>query len=88
MKYMVEGSVLVEFSRQGNIGRILLPVRFKIDIRQTDKAVYIGKIRYTRDDFNSITKVELKDDYNKANKIFRRKFGNRYRLRKSLIKKI
>lgn len=88
MKYMVEGSVLTEFSRHGNTGRIWLPIWFQIDIKPTDKAIYIGKIKFTRDDFNSITNIELKDDYSNANKLFRKKFGGRYTLRKSLINKI
>ncbi|MDH5766817.1 MAG: hypothetical protein OEZ38_12470 [Gammaproteobacteria bacterium] len=88
MRYIVNGSVLTEFTRHGNTGEILLPAWFKIDIKPTDKAVYIGKIRYTRDDFNSITKVELKDDYKKAKKYFTKKFGKQYKLRKSLIEDI
>ena len=88
MKYMVEGSVLTEFSRYGNTGRIWLPVWFKVDIKTTDKAVYIGKIKYTRDDFNSIINIELEDDYRNAEKIFSKKFGKKYKLRKSLINKI
>lgn len=87
-KYMVEASVLTEFTRHGNTGTITLPMSFKIDIKPTDKAVYIGKIKYTRDDFNSVTGIELKDDYKKANKQFKKKFGSKYKLRKSLIKEI
>lgn len=88
MKYMVEGSILTEFSRYGSGGKIRLPMWFKIDIKATDKAVYIGKIIYKRDDFNSITNVELKDDYRNAEKIFRKRFGKKYKLKKSFIKKI
>jgi len=87
-KYIVEGSILTEFSRYGNTGRIWLPMHFKVDIKPNDKAVYIGKIIYTRDDFNSITDIKLKDDYKKANRLFRKKFGKKYKLRKSLIQKI
>lgn len=88
MKYMVEASVLTEFSRYGNTGRIWLPMWFKIDIKPTDKAIYIGNIKYTRDDFNSITNIKLEDNYKNAEKIFRKKFGRKYKLRKSLINKI
>ena len=75
------------FSRFGS-EKIILPTGFKINIKSSDKAVYIGKIRYIRDDFNSITRVELKDNYKKARRLFRKKFGKKYKLRKSLIKKI
>ena len=87
LKYIVDGEVLTVFSRFGS-EKIILPTGFKINIKSSDKAVYIGKIRYTRDDFNSITRVELKDDYKKARRLFKKKFGKKYKLRKSLVKKI
>ena len=85
MKYIVDGSILAEFSRYGNTGEILLPTGFKVNIKPSDKAVYIGDIKYTRDDFNSITKVRLKNNYRKALKQFRKKFGKKVKLRKSLV---
>jgi len=88
MKYMVEGSILMEFSRYGNTGKIWLPIWFKVNIKPGDKAVYIGKLKYKRDDFNSVTNIELIDDYKNASKQFRKKFGTKYKLRKSLVNKI
>lgn len=88
MKYIVDGSVLMEFSRYGATGKIILPTGFKVDIKPTDKAVYIGDIKYQRDDFNSITRIELKDNFRAANKLFRKKFGKKYNLRKSLVVKL
>ena len=82
LKYIVDGEILTTFSRYGS-EKIILPTGFKINIKSTDKAVYIGDIRY-----NSITRVELKDNYRKARKLFRKKFGKKYKLRKSLIMKI
>ncbi|NIQ08977.1 MAG: hypothetical protein GWO08_03185, partial [Gammaproteobacteria bacterium] len=64
------------------------PTWFKIDINQGEKAVYIGKIIYKRDDFNSITSLKLVDDYKNAARQFKKKFGNKYKLKKSLIRKI
>ena len=87
MKYIVEGKVLMNFSRYGT-GEILLPTGFKINIKPSDKAVYIGDIIYKRDDFNSISGVKFKDNYRKALKQFRKKFGKNYKLRKSLVKAI
>ena len=87
-KYLVEAYVMTEFPRYGGSGKILLPMSFKVNIKPTDKAVYIGKIKYTRDDFNTITGVKLIDNYKKANKQFKKKFGSKYKLRKSLIKEI
>lgn len=85
LKYVVEGYVVTEFTKHGYTGKIRLPVDFKLDIQPSDKAIYIGHIRYERDDFNSITSVELKDDYVIAEKIFRKQYGSKYKLRKSLI---
>ena len=85
LKYVVEGYVVTEFTKHGYTGKIHLPVDFKLDIQPSDKAIYIGHIRYERDDFNSITRVELKDDYVIAEKMFRKQYGSKYKLRKSLI---
>ena len=87
LKYIVDGEILTVFSRFGS-EKILLPTGFKINIKSSDKAIYIGRIRYYRDDFNSITRVSLKDEYKKARRLFKKKFGGKYRLRKSLAIKI
>ncbi len=88
MNYMVEGSVVMELSTRGVSGKIQLPTWFKLDIKPDDRAVYIGKLKYERDDFNSIIGMELLDDYKNAAKQFKKKFGRKHILRKSLIKKI
>lgn len=88
MKYMVDGSVVMELSKHGVTGKIVLPTWFKIDIRSGDSAVYIGKIKYHRDDFNSITSMKLVDDYAAANRAFKKRFGSKYKLRKALLSKI
>lgn len=74
LKYIVDGEILTVFSRYGS-EKILLPTGFKINIKSSDKAVYIGDIIYKRDDFNSITGIKLKDNYKKARRLFRKKFG-------------
>jgi hypothetical protein len=65
-----------------------LPAGFKFNIKPGDKAVYIGKLTYERDDFNSITKVRLDDNYKAAAREFHKKFGSSYKLSKSLISQI
>lgn len=57
---------------------------FRIDVRPEDRAVYIGTIRYHRDEFFSTTKVVVRDDYAVANAEFQRRFGKGVSLRKSL----
>lgn len=57
---------------------------FRVDARPGDKAVYIGTIRYHRDEFFSTTKVVVRDDYASANAEFQRRFGRGVSLRKAL----
>lgn len=85
-KYLVDGRIIVELGRRGPVSEILLPTGLKIDVRPGDKAVYIGNLKYKRDDFNSVTGVQLKDAYKSAERAFRKKFGGKYKLRKSLLK--
>lgn len=40
--------------------------KVKFGSRQSDRAIYIGTIRYHRDEFNAITRVEVLDQYNQA----------------------
>jgi len=57
---------------------------FRVDVRPGDKAVYIGTIRYHRDEFFGTTKVVVRDDYASANAEFQRRFGKGVSLRKVL----
>lgn len=88
-QYMVDGKILLKLTQSyQSISEIQLPAWFKMDIRPGDKAVYIGRIKYTRDEFNSITSVELIDDFKSASREFSSRFGKQYTLRKSRLKKI
>lgn len=64
---------------------ILLP-RMVFDITPEDKAIYVGTIRLHRDEFNSITKVEILDHYPAASVEFKKRFGSGVELRKSITK--
>jgi hypothetical protein len=57
---------------------------FRIDVKSGDKAVYIGTIRYHRDEFFGTTRVQVRDDFASANAEFQRRFGRTLSLRKSL----
>lgn len=61
---------------------------FRVDVRPDDKAVYVGTIRYYRDDFFGTKKIVIKDDYAAAQAEFRRKFGDAMKLRKALVQPI
>ena len=87
-KYIVNGYIVTGFLGLGKTAKIKLPTGFKVNFKKGDKAVYIGHLKYKRDDFDSIVSVKLKDNYNKAKKYFRKIFGKKYKLRKSLMRKI
>lgn len=61
-----------------------LPGGVKINIHHGDKAVYIGTLRFTRNEYFDITKAQIIDDYKHANAAFKKKFGVKYNMRKAL----
>lgn len=61
------------------------PASFRIDLRPGDRAVYVGTIRYYRDNFFDIKKIQIIDEYDREMPAFRRAFGN-IPLRKALIR--
>ncbi len=64
--------------------KVYFPGGLKVSIQSGDKAVYIGTIRYHRDEFFNITKTRIVDDYGRANAEFKKQFGTKVALRKSL----
>lgn len=72
-------------SREMN--RVYFPGGLRVSTKAGDKAIYIGTIRYHRDEFWEITKIEIADDYTNANTEFKKKFGNTATLRKALLTK-
>lgn len=61
-----------------------LPGGLKVDVKPGDKAVYMGTIRYHRNEFMDITKVEIKDHFGAESAAFKKKFGDSMVLRKRL----
>lgn len=66
--------------------RVWLPGGFSFTPPANAKAVYIGTIKFTRDDFWNITKVKVVDEYKAANREFSKKFGNSIALKKVLLR--
>jgi hypothetical protein len=50
-------------------------------VKPDDRAVYVGTVRYYRDDYNTITRVEVVDDYARVNQAFVARYGTRLKLR-------
>lgn len=69
-----------------NQDRIWLPGDIHFDVPDNAHAVYIGTLRYTRNDFNDITKMEVLDEYRNALIEFKQQFGSDATMTRSLLK--
>lgn len=83
--YVIRSEIFMDI-HAGRWEKALLPSGYKIDIKPGDRAIYIGTIKYYRDEFFETKRVELIDDYERENAAFKKKFGGKIQLRKALIK--
>ena len=68
------GTVIIMNNNRADYLR--LPGVLTYKIHPDDKAVYIGTLRYHRDDYNTITKVEYVDEFDQALAVFQKSAGN------------
>ena len=71
---------LLQLQQGSSIEALWLPARFYVEAQPGDRAVYIGTLRYHRNAYFDITKVELIDAYAKEQKAFEAKFGKGLKL--------
>jgi hypothetical protein len=64
--------------------RIEIPGGVRYDIRHGDRAIYVGTLRLTRDEFNEVTKAVFVDEYPAAAAAFKQRFGQGTELRKAI----
>lgn len=69
-----------------SMDRAWLPGGFSFTPPANAKAVYIGTVRYTRDDFWNITQVHIIDEYKEARTEFEEYFGKSIHLEKALLR--
>lgn len=69
------------------VQKAFLPGGVKIDQQPDDRAIYIGTLRYYRDEFFSINRIDVVDEYETVKKEFAARFGDRISLRKGLVVK-
>lgn len=82
--YILTGVLFLDIG--GSVmNKAYFPGGFKVSIQPGDKAVYIGTVRYHRNEFFEVTKVAIDDDYERVNAEFRKKFGTKQSLRKALL---
>jgi hypothetical protein len=68
--------------------RAIFPGGFQIAARPGDRAIYIGTLRYQRDEFWEIQRITVVDEYTKANAEYEAKFGKGQPLRKALMARV
>ena len=81
--YILGGIVFLDMGSTMNRARF--PGGLRVALEEGDRAVYIGTLRYHRDEFFEITRVTVVDDYSAAEAEFRQKFGSGVPLRKALM---
>jgi hypothetical protein len=86
--FFVIAGVMVLGLDQGVPDQAYFPGGLKADIRPGDKAVYIGTIRYHRDEFFEVTRTEVIDEYRRVSVEFRNQFGDTHALRKALLEPV
>jgi hypothetical protein len=64
------------------------PGGFQVATKPGDRAVYIGTLRYHRDEFFEITRITIADDYREASAQFEARFGKGQTLRKALLTRV
>lgn len=86
--YNSGAKILLTVRSDGIENILLLPGGLKYHVKASDKAIYIGTIKYHRDDFNEVIKVELLNEYKQAKRAFQKKFGKSVQLKRVKIETI
>jgi hypothetical protein len=81
--YIHGGIVFLDMGSTMNRARF--PGGMRVALKQGDRAVYIGTLRYHRNEFFDITDVQVVDEYTAANAEYMKKFGNGVPLSKALM---
>lgn len=76
------GGIIYLASHRGSIETMQLPGGLKFKPGKRSKAIYLGTIRYYRDDYNAITNVKVINQISQANREFRKKLGARFKLKR------
>ena len=82
--YVNGGILFLEFTGASQ-QRIYFPGGLRVEIKPGDRAVYIGTLRYTRDEFFDIKRTQIVDEHREASKEFAATFGAGAVLRKALM---
>lgn len=79
----------VVYLRVGKVNEsALFPGGLRVDIRPGDRAVYVGTVRYHRNEFMETQRVEVVDAYADEAREFARRFGGDVPLQKRLFQPV
>lgn len=81
--YILGGIVFLDMGSTMNRARF--PGGLRVGLKEGDRAVYIGTLRYHRNEFFDITDVQVVDEYAAANAEYSKRFGNGVPLSKALM---
>ena len=84
----VLGGVLFLDIGGSSLQKAYFPGGFQVAARPGDRAVYVGTLRYHRDEFFEVTRITVVDDYREASAEFEAKFGKGQTLRKALLTRV
>jgi hypothetical protein len=82
--YLLGGVVFLDMGGNSQ-QKAYFPGGFQVAAKPGDRAVYIGTLRYHRDEFFEIQRITVVDEYKQANAEFEAKFGKGQTLRKALL---
>ena len=85
--YVLGGVLFLEIGGSSQ-QKVYFPGGFQVAAKPGDRAVYIGTLRYHRDEFFEIQRVTVVDDYREASAEFEAKFGKGQPLRKALMTRV
>jgi len=85
--YILGGVLFLEIGGQSQ-EKIYFPGGFQVAAKPGDRAIYIGTLRYQRDEFFEFQRITVVDEYKEANAEFQARFGSGQTLRKALMARV
>jgi len=85
--YILGGILFLEIGGQSQ-EKIYFPGGFQVAAKPGDRAVYVGTLRYQRDEFFEFQRITVVDEYKEASAEFQARFGSGQALRKALMVRV
>jgi hypothetical protein len=85
--YVLGGVVFLDMGGNSQ-QKAYFPGGFQVAVKPGDRALYVGTLRYHRDEFFEIQRITVVDEYREASAEFAAKFGKGQTLRKALLTRV